>query len=67
MAAGRYAIAREGEARERQGGSGRFGSLPIGDEPEYGKSVEKAAEKFGVSPPKQRNAQPHNSDKLNMH
>lgn len=51
MAAGRYAIAREGEAKERQGGKGRFGSLQNCDKPEdYGRSVTKAAEKFNVSP-----------------
>lgn len=44
IAAGRYAIARESEAKERQGGSGRFGSSKILNEPEvdFGRSVQKA-------------------------
>jgi len=59
ISAGRYTVAREGEARERQGGSGRFGSVqictevgsdPAGETPvDYGRSREIAAEKFGVS------------------
>jgi len=47
---GRYAIAREGEARARQGGSGRFGSAQTCTEPAFGKSRDEAAKKFGVSP-----------------
>jgi 16S rRNA G966 N2-methylase RsmD len=50
LAAGRYAIARESEARDRQGARTDLTSLPIGDEVDYGKSVEKAAEKFGIAP-----------------
>lgn len=49
LAAGRYSIAHEAEAKKRQGGSGRFGSVQNCTEPEYGSSRDKAAEKFGVS------------------
>ena len=52
LAAGRYAIAREAEARERQKKVGTANltgkSLTNGDDCNYGKSVDKAAEKFGV-------------------
>jgi phage N-6-adenine-methyltransferase len=50
MAAGRYAIERESEARERSGIRTDLGtSSPIGNEVEFGRSVEKAADKFGIS------------------
>lgn len=48
IAAGKYAIAREHEARERQGARTDLTSSPVGDEVEFGRSVDKAAEKFGV-------------------
>lgn len=48
LAAGRYAIAREAEARERQGRRTDLTSSQICDEVDFGKSVKNAAEKFGV-------------------
>lgn len=48
IAAGKYAIAREVEARERQGARTDLTSSSNEDEVEFGKSVEKAAEKFGL-------------------
>jgi DNA methylase len=49
MAAARYAIELEREAKERQGTRTDLTSVPIDTEVEFGRSREKAAEKFGVS------------------
>jgi len=50
MAAGRYAIERESEAKERQGTRTDMGtSVSIDTEVEFGRSREEAAEKFGIS------------------
>ena len=51
LAAGQYAIEREKEARERQGGAGRFGgTVSMDTEPGRLRPLrQKAAESFGVS------------------
>jgi len=49
MAAGRYAIERESEAKERSGIRTDLGTSPsIEGEVEFGRSTEKAADKFGL-------------------
>jgi len=48
IAAGKYTIEREKEARQRQGTRGDITSRPIGREVDFGSSRSKAAEKFGV-------------------
>jgi hypothetical protein len=50
LSAGKYAIAREAEAKQRQGARTDLTSSQIcNEEVDYGRSVEKAAEKFGMS------------------
>jgi hypothetical protein len=49
LSAGKYAIAREGEAKQRQGARTDLTSSQICNEVDYGRSVENAAEKFDVS------------------
>lgn len=51
MASGRYAIAREDEARGRQGARTDLTSVSIDTEVGFGRSREQAAAKFGVSEP----------------
>lgn len=49
MAAGRYSIELEREAKERQGTRTDLTLAPIGAEVDFGKSAEVAAEKFNES------------------